>query len=335
MGVPEEPLELSAIVVNHDGGQLLAEAVAALQRHTVCAAAEIVVVDSASTDGSADRLAGGPLPVRVVHCQDNVGFCRGNNIGARSAQGRLLCFTQPDGRVQEGWDVPLRAALEDPGVAAAGGLVLKMAEGERIDSAGLAIAPNLAAWSVGENLTPAQAGLTDGRCREVAGVSPAFLMTRRSTHEAIGGFWEALWMYGDEPDLALRLARTGRIVLCPEARMRHRVGASAGAHQSPLRLYQSSRNRLLNIARHLPGRRVPRALLLAAAFDLLQLTQQRNRQAVLAVGRGWVAGLRGMGAARRLSTPAERAANVRQLATLRQAISQQRALGRASPRRSA
>jgi N-acetylglucosaminyl-diphospho-decaprenol L-rhamnosyltransferase len=334
MAQTETRLSLSVIVVNHNGGELLAGAVAALQRHTVAARSEIVIVDSASSDGSAENLPRGPLAVRVIRCQENVGFCQGNNLGARDAQGALLCFTQPDGQVQEGWDVPLRAALEDQAIAAAGGLVLKMGEGERIDSAGLAIAPNMAAWSVSENLTSAQAGLQGGRCRDVAGVSPAFLMTRRSSHEAIGGFWEALWMYGDEADYALRLARVGRIVLCPESRMLHMVGGSAGAHQSPLRLYQSSRNRLLNIARHLPGRRVPGAVLLAAAFDGLALAQQRNRPAVLAVGRGWLAGLRGWGAARRLSSDAERAANLRHLATLREAISQQRALGRASLRRS-
>src|SRR5690242_11892329 len=111
-------------------------------------------------------------------------------------------------------------------------------------------------------------------------------------------------MYGDEPDYALRLAREGRTVLCPESRMLHLVGASTGAHQSPLRLYLSSRNRLLNIARHLPARRVMAAVALAAAFDVLQLAQQRNRRAMGAVGRGWLAGLRGVRAARALSTPA-------------------------------
>jgi N-acetylglucosaminyl-diphospho-decaprenol L-rhamnosyltransferase len=335
MAPPDPPLELSVIVINHNGGALLAGAVAALQQHTACAQGEIVVVDSASSDGSADDLPQGRLALRVIRCAENIGFCRGNNIGAAAARGRLICFTQPDGEVEAEWDPPLREALSDPGVAAAGGLVLKLQEAERIDSAGIAIAPNLAAWSVSENLTPAQAGLDDEECREVVGVSPAFVMVRRSTHEAIGGFWETLWMYGDEPDYALRLARRGRIVLCPRARMRHLVGGSAGAHQSPLRLYQSSRNRLLNIARHLPARRVPGAVLLAGAFDLLQLLQQRNPQAVLALSRGWLSGLRGLRAARALSTAAEREANLHRLATLRQAIAQQRALGRAAPHRSA
>ncbi|MFL5824244.1 MAG: glycosyltransferase family 2 protein [Solirubrobacteraceae bacterium] len=345
MRPPDAALELSVIVVAHNGGTMLQDAVAALQRNTACTEAEVIVVDSGSSDGSSQRLADGPLPVRVIQCAENVGFCRGNNLGAEAAHGRLVCFTQPDGQVQERWDVALRSALDDPGVVAAGGLVLKMGGGERaggggrtrgeerIDSAGIAIAPNLAAWSVAENLTPAQAGLLDGDPREVVGVSPAFLMTRRSDHRSIGGFWEKLWLYGDEPDYALRIGRLGTVVLCPQSRMLHLVGGVSGAHQSPLRLYQSSRNRLLNIARHLPARRVPGAVALAAVFDALQFAQQRNLVSARAVSSGWMAGLRGMRSARGLSTPAERSRNVPRLATLREAVAQQRALGRASPRR--
>jgi GT2 family glycosyltransferase len=250
-----------------------------------------------------------------------------------AARGRLVCFIQPDGEVEARWDVALRAALEQPGVAAAGGVVLKLGDGQRIDSAGLAIAPNLAAWSLDEDRTVEQAGLRPGEPREVVGVSPAFLMTRRAYHLAIGGFWETLWMYGDEPDYALRIGRLGKVLVCPGSFMRHTIGASAGGHQSPLRLYQSSRNRLLNIARHVPAKQVLGAVLLAAAFDLLQLVQQRSFRASSAILHGWWSGLRGMRAARRLSTESERGGNVPQLASLREALAQQRSLGRMSIRK--
>jgi GT2 family glycosyltransferase len=322
------------VLVNRNGMCFLPAALVSLQTNTACTEAEIIVVDSGSTDGSADaeQLGAGRLPVRVIKRAENVGFCAGNNLGAIAARGRLVCFTQTDGEVQPGWDVPLRAALDgDAGVAAAGGVVLKSAPGELIDSAGIAIAPNFAAWSLCENQTPAHAGLDPGTpAREVVGVSPALLMARRADHLRIGGFWETLWMYGDEPDYALRIGRLGRVLVCPDSRMLHRIGGAAGEHQSPLRLYQSSRNRLLNIARHLPGRRLPGAIALAAAFDALQLAQQRNAAGLRAIATGWLAGLRGMPDARTLSTSAEREANVEKIATLREALAQQRSLGRTS-----
>lgn len=352
---PEAPasLEMSVVIVNHNGGKFLVDAVAALQENTACESAEIIVVDSASTDGSFQNLPPGRLPVRVIQCEENVGFCTGNNLGASAARGRLLAFTQPDGIVHAGWDQGLREAIVESDVAVVGGIVLKArrgpavpgrarlgrpgagyrASGDCIDSAGIAIAPNFASWSVSENFTPEQAGLRAGEHHEVVGLSPAFLMVRHADHLKIGGFWEELWMYGDEPDYAVRVGRLGRSLVCPESRMRHHVGASAGVHQSPLRLYWSSRNRLLNAARHLPAHRFVLAVALSGAFDALQLVQQRRPSAAVAIVRGWLAGLRGVRAARRLSTPAERAHTVSRLATVSQAVAQQVFLGRVSVHR--
>ena len=277
----------------------------------------------------------GRLPIQVIARSANVGFCAGNNIGAACARGRLLAFAQYDGEVEPNWDEPLRAALERPGVAAAGGVVLKASRGGLIDSAGMAIAPNFAGWSLCENETIPQAGLVVGEDREVVGVSPALLMIRRSDHDRAGGFWEELWMYGDEADYAVRVRRLGRVLVCPGSRMRHLVGAAAGPHQSGLRLYRSSRNRLLGAARHLPAVALARAVVLGAAFDLLQALQQRRREASGAIVRGWIDGLRGMRRARRLGTPAERAQAARLLSPLREALAQQRSLGRATLRGSA
>lgn len=320
-------LELSVILVNFNGKDVLPAAVDALQRNTTTDRAEIIVVDSGSGDGSACNLPAGRIPVRVIRRDENVGFCRGNNIGAEAADGRVLCFTQTDGEVEPGWDGPLLRALEDPAVAVAGGMVMKMGT-DVIDSAGIAIAPNLAAWSLHENEEPEHAGITGEAMLDVVGVSPALLAVRAIDHASIGGFWETLWMYGDEPDYALRIRARGRAVLCPSSRMRHRVGAASGPMQSPLRLRCSARNKLLNIARHVPDSRVPFAVFLAIAFDVLQIAQTRNVQSIRATLEGWRAGLAGMADARRTSTAAERVLRAQYIEPLSEALSEQRRLGR-------
>ena len=323
-------LELSVVIVNHNGGRLLAAAIRALHENTVSEAAEVVVVDSASGDGSAHELPAGRLPVRVILCERNVGFCAGNNIGVHAARGRTVVFTQPDGEVQASWDEPLREALADPGIAAAGGIVLQMETG-LILQAGMVIGPNLSSWGIDEGLTPEAAGYdSDPGWRTVPCVSPEFLAVRRADHARIGGFWEELWMYGDEPDYALRMAALGSAVICPGARMRHWVGASSGPYQSPTRLYWSSRNRLLNAARHLPPARLALAVGLSAGMDALALIQQSNLPAAGAIARGWRDGRRGMRGVRVLSTASQRRADARRLASVRTALGQQRALGRIS-----
>jgi GT2 family glycosyltransferase len=315
------------ILVNHNGKDVLPAAVDAIQRNSTTDSAEIIVVDSGSADGSASALPPGRLPVRVITCDENVGFCRGNNIGAEAASGRVLCFTQSDGEVEPGWDAPLLRALEDPTIAVAGGVVMKMGT-NLIDSAGIAIAPNLAAWSRHENEDLEQAGLRDGSVLDVVGVSPALLAVRATDHARIGGFWESLWMYGDEPDYALRIRARGRAVVCTGSRMQHRVGSASGPMQSPLRLRCSARNKLLNIARHVPSPRLPFALLVAVAFDVVQMTQRRDGPARRAITKGWREGFAGMAAARRTSTSAERAQRVQFIEPLRAALKEQQRLGR-------
>ena len=57
-------------------------------------AAEWIVVDNASTDGSAHVARS--LGARVVQLEENVGFSAANNVGAMKAAGRVLGFVNPD-----------------------------------------------------------------------------------------------------------------------------------------------------------------------------------------------------------------------------------------------
>jgi GT2 family glycosyltransferase len=152
------------------------------------------------------------------------------------------------------------------------------------------------------------------------------MMVRRTDFLALGGFYEPIFMYGEETDYCLRAG--GRIVLHPRSAIRHDHGHAAGRPRSPVRLYWGSRNRLLNAARHLPPGALARSVLASAAFDVLTLTQVRTRTAVGAVAAGWRDGLRLMRSERSARTPAERRRSAARIGTLRQAVSQQRQLGR-------
>ena len=120
---------------------------------------------------------------------------------------------------------------------------------------------------------------------EVGAASGALMMVRRDDFLALGGFWETLFMYGEEADYCLR-AR-GRVMLDPRSAIRHAHGHAAGPALSDIRLYWPSRNRLLNAARHLPGPAMVRSVLASAAFDLLTLARVRRPSAVRSVLRGW------------------------------------------------
>jgi GT2 family glycosyltransferase len=153
------------------------------------------------------------------------------------------------------------------------------------------------------------------------------MAVRREEFLALGGFYEPLFMYGEEADYCLRVP--GRVVLDARSAVRHEVGHAAGPARSLTRLYWPARNRLVNAARHLPAAALVRSVAASAAFDLLTLAQLRRPDALRAVARGWSRGLRAMLGERRARTPVERSRAAGRLVTLREAVAQQRKLGRA------
>jgi N-acetylglucosaminyl-diphospho-decaprenol L-rhamnosyltransferase len=317
-----EPVELSVVLVNHNGAGCLPDTLEALARHTETEHADCIVVDSGSSDGSWRVVERHWDAARALRFEENIGFCAGCNRGARAAGGRLVAFVNFDAQVGQSWDAPLKKLLEDPGVAVATGLLLRD-DGETLEAAGLAIAPNMATFGLLEGAPSAAAAAT---AVEVSAASGALMMVRRRDFLALGGFWETLFMYGEEADYCLRAF--GRVMLDPRSAIRHSHGHAAGPPRSDLRLYWPSRNRLLNAARHLPGPALLRSVLASAAFDLLTLARVRRPSAARAVLRGWALGLWAMPAQRRTRTPGERRDAARRLVKLRVAIREQLRLQR-------
>jgi GT2 family glycosyltransferase len=315
-------LELSVVIVNHDGADCLPSALAALAANTATESVECVIVDSGSHDGSWEEVERIWPKARAVRFEENIGFCAGCNWGAEAARGRLVAFVNFDGEVEPGWDLPLMMLLGDPSVSVATGLLLAP-DGETIEAAGLEIAPNTATFAR-QGLMPRSAASSEPL--DVAAATGALMMVRRSDFLSLGGFYEPIFMYGEETDYCLRVP--GRIVFHPASAIRHEHGHAAGPPRSAIRLYWGSRNRLVNAARHLPAATLAKSVLASAAFDVLTLFQQRNGRAVRAVARGWWDGVRAMPRERGARPAEERRRAARKLVSLRAAIAEQRRLGR-------
>jgi GT2 family glycosyltransferase len=315
-------LELSVVLVNHNGADCLPRALEALAANTATESVECIVVDSGSSDGSWTNLEHIWSRARALRFEGNIGFCAGCNRGAEAGRGRLVAFVNFDGEVEPRWDLPLAGVLEDPSVSVATGLLLAP-DGETLEAAGLDIAPNTAAFAR-QALVARSAAPTEPV--DVVAATGALMMVRRSEFLSLGGFYEPIFMYGEETDYCLRVP--GRIVLHPGSAIRHEHGHAAGPARSPIRLYWGSRNRLVNAARHLPPARLVTAVLASAAFDALTLLQQRSGVAARAVARGWRDGIRVMPRERHARSAEDRRRAARRLVSLRAAIAEQRRLGR-------
>lgn len=84
---------ISIIIPTHNGAGTLAECLQAIQSGSY-GPCEIIVVDDASTDDSAQIAT--QLGCRVIRQRENIGAARAKNVGARSAVGDILFFTDDD-----------------------------------------------------------------------------------------------------------------------------------------------------------------------------------------------------------------------------------------------
>ena len=263
---------LSIILIVYNGRPYLEECLDSLRR-AFLPGTEVVIVDNASTDGSAELARAHMSQARLVVNASNRGFAAACNQGAATAQGEVLVFLNQDTRVEPNW---LRALLEifrDDSVGLVTSTVLWMDEPKRVQSCGQDVHyTGLVfgrAFGVPRAEVPAPA--------EVGAVSGVSFAVRRDVWDALGGLCEPFFMYYEETDLSWRARRAGyRCWYAPDSVVYH---AGRTDRPGPAALYWSYRNRALTVLRNWQGHTL---LLLLPALVLAE-----GLEWVLALTRGW------------------------------------------------
>ncbi|MFT3806832.1 glycosyltransferase [Arenimonas sp.] len=187
---------------------------------------EVILVDDASPDGSADVLAE-VAGLRLHRNERNLGFIGACNAGARIARGDYLVFLNNDTAVQPGWlDALLSTfqAFPDTGLA---GSKLVYPDG-RLQEAGGLVFGDGSAWNVGRFEDPAHP--TFNFLREADYCSGAAIALRRELFERLEGFDPHFApAYYEDTDLAMRVRRAGlKVRYQPASVVVHYEGATAG-----------------------------------------------------------------------------------------------------------
>src|SRR5688572_984050 len=105
--------DISVVFVSWNTAQRLSHAIDAVRSAAEDLDVEIIVVDNGSTDGTRTLLAEKFPEVLTVQHEENVGFARGCNAGARLATGRALLFLNSDCEVAPGALRRMLAALDE------------------------------------------------------------------------------------------------------------------------------------------------------------------------------------------------------------------------------
>jgi GT2 family glycosyltransferase len=257
--MPAEAPRISVVVVNWNRRDLLRACLASLARQTH-SSFEVIVVDNASEDGSAElvqQLTGSyPVPLRLITNSTNRGFCAANNQGFAASKARFVALLNNDAEADPDWLVELESVIrlyDDVGMAASKILVWQdpkqpMPE-QTVDKCGHLIYPD--GQNRGRGSGQRDHGQFD-RVEEVLWPDGCAALYRRAMLEDVGFFDEEFFAYADDAELGLRGRIAGwRCFYAPKAVVRHHRGATLGIG-SARRLTLIERNRVLLVVKLFP-----------------------------------------------------------------------------------
>lgn len=255
-------LDLSVIIVTYNSRAFLKGCLESLRKASAGYAVEIIVVDNASTDGTAEWLRKEHPEVRVLVNQENLGFARANNQAFSICQpSRWLLLLNPDTLLSEdALCLLIRAGEAHPEAGALGPLLLNQdGSVQRSYRSFPSVAGEALHALFLDRLPPfsRRYGLQHcdyWRVRQVDWLSGACLLLPRSVADQVGLFDPRFFMYSEDMDLCYRIHRLDRqIVLVPEARVVHFGGRSTGQRRLEM-LYELFRSKYLFMEIHFgPG----------------------------------------------------------------------------------
>jgi GT2 family glycosyltransferase len=228
-------IDLSIVIVSFNGRADLMRCLASLREAAPAASHEIIVVDNASSDGSAGAAREWP-GVIVIESAVNRGFAAANNSGIRHSTGRTLLLLNPDTMVPAGAIDGLLAELNRHSDAAAIGPRLVDGNGLVELSFGSMIGPlnefrQRRLMRGLERNDPTVRSQVEALTRQPQSpdwVSGACLLVRREDAEAVGLLDERFAMYTEDVDFCAALrARGRRVLFTPAVEVVHLRGRSA------------------------------------------------------------------------------------------------------------
>ena len=248
-------MELSYCVVNTNGRDLLLECLRSIhETHPEGTEHEILVLDNASDDGSAEAVEANFPGVRVIRRDQRAGLAANNTLIMSEARGDLCLLLNEDSELLDGAVRELLGALhEDPGAAVAGAQLVS-ADGSTIPCAwrfpSLETALAQALLLHRRLVTQSHGG--DGPPREVGWIQSCTMLLRRDVAEEVGYLDTDFFVYSEEVDFQKRIRDAGwRILHVPRARaVHHEQLATDRSPGGRRRIVQFHRGRDLYMRKH-------------------------------------------------------------------------------------
>lgn len=285
---------ISVIIVNYNAGERLAKCLKHLTKQTFDDF-EIIIADNGSSDQSIELAQNTNITAKYLLFGDNLGFAAGNNKAvAMQASGEWLAFLNPDAYAQEDWLAQLMKAVNKyPDADAFGSTQIDALDPSRIDGAGdvyhILGAPYRGHFGWDLKSLPAQ----DGECFAPCAAAALY---RKKTFQALGGFDESFFCYGEDVDLGFRLRLAGGQCIQVKDAIVHHEGSGITGRHSDFSVYHGHRNRIWVGFKNTPALLYWPFLPLRLLTDLALLLKLMRQGAAIAYLRALRDGYRGLAA---------------------------------------
>ena len=252
---------VSYCVVNTNGREFLLRCLEAIERTTPPDLEhEVLVLDNASDDGSADAVRALGGDIRLFALDRREGKAANDSRLLEEARGEFCLLLNEDSELQPGAVAALLGALQSDRQAAAAGAQLLTSDGREVACAWRL--PSVETALAGAVFLHRRATVESGGSgtRPVGWVQSSAMMVRRQVAGEIGWLDPQFFVYSDETDFCKRLGDAGwRILYVPSARAVHHNQMAQDAAGAERRIVEYHRNRDRYLRKHL-GR--PQAFLL-------------------------------------------------------------------------
>ncbi|NOY52868.1 MAG: glycosyltransferase family 2 protein [Deltaproteobacteria bacterium] len=249
-------IDLSILIVSYNTRELLLHCLEGIFRVDGRLTLEVIVIDNASKDGSADTVARSYPQVHLIQNAENRGFAQAVNQGLRASSGRNRLLLNPDAVAERKTLEAMADYLDHHSETGAVGVQLLHEDGRLQNS--IASFPTLATELLNKSLLtrlfphrfPGKNRPFEGPM-EVESLIGACMMVKGKVIQSVGLLDERYFFFLEETDWCLRMRRAGwKIVFLPELRVPHLQGKSASRNLTAARIeYYRSRYRFFILHR--------------------------------------------------------------------------------------
>lgn len=204
-------MKLSIIILNYNVRYFLEACIRSVQNAITELDAEIIVIDNNSPDDSCEMMQTIFPEIQLIANTENVGFAKANNQGVKVAKGEYVCILNPDTIVAEDTFIQLLHFAEK--IENLGSIGCKLVDGSGAflpESKRNIPTPMVSVKKIlGNKNSGYYSDVHEDEIGKVDILVGAFMLMKKSVYEAVAGFDEDYFMYGEDIDLSYKIKKAG------------------------------------------------------------------------------------------------------------------------------